>query len=127
MGRVTVIFILLLIGVSSCKDNRSYWEDEKIANVLVDIHISEIAMKRQHVPDKDSLFNVYFGKIAHIHSEETDEIKKQVGLLMLDPDRMSRVYKLVIKVLQDKEKLSKRKLDKSTNKMVDGPETESDR
>lgn len=125
MNRVTIILILLIISFSSCKDNNKHWTNEKLVNVLVDIHISEIAMKRQHVANKDSLFDVYFEKIAEIHKEERDEITEQVSLLMNDPARMSIVYHMIIENLQEKEELSKRKIDKNLSKDTEGSETKN--
>jgi len=117
----SIILSSFLFSFLSCSKNASALSDDKLAQVIADMHISEIALKRHDLHLQDSLTEVYLAKLEQIHTLERDMIKREVEELMQDRKRQSAVYTKVITILQDLEKEVKKDKDpqdkyKSTTK-----------
>ncbi|WP_235296072.1 DUF4296 domain-containing protein [Portibacter marinus] len=100
---VNSFFVLMI----SCQSGKSELSDEKLAKIIADMHISELALERYNESFQDSLSEVFIEKLSVIHDVPKETIKKEVELLMQDRTRQSEVYTLVIDILQDIEKESK--------------------
>lgn len=109
MIRNTVWILVIFLSVSSCNKNNDEMDNEALANIIADMHISEISLQRADKTYKDSLQLVFQEKLAKIHKVSSQEIKKQVELLMEDPKRQSEVYNLAIEKLKNIETQIKRK------------------
>ncbi len=118
--RKTGIFVLLVFigGLFSCESKFEFLEDEKLAAIIADMHISDVAIKRHSEDVKDSLHRLYIEKMEKIHGVTELEMKEQVERLMQDPQKQSEVYTIVIKNLQETEKNMKRKTDKKIKKNI---------
>lgn len=92
----------------SCEQGKSELTDEKLADIIADMHISEIAVQRQVDVDQDSVSQLFLEKLEEIHGVAKEQIKYEVELLMQDRKRQSEVYTIVIDKLQGLEKEMKK-------------------
>jgi len=83
--------------------------NEELADLIADMHISEISLKRHELRLQDSLKDVYLETLEKIHGIGSEKIKLEVEALMEDRPRQSDVYTLVINKLQKLEKELKQK------------------
>ena len=107
----SISYSVLVIALLACGKQKSDIENEELASLIADMHISEVALKRHKGVIQDSLKDVFLEKLELIHKMDRDKIKFEVELLMEDRTRQSDVYSLVINRLQQLEKELKNKKD----------------
>lgn len=105
----SIILSIVILVLFSCAKQTSKLSNEDLASLIVDMHISEVSLKRIDKEIQDSLKDIYLEKLEHIHKIDKEEIKYQVELLMEDRSRQSDVYTMVINRLQKMEKEIKSK------------------
>ena len=88
----------------SCSQEADLFDNEKLADILTDMHIAEVAIKRSSNELNDSIQNLYWENLERIHKVDREEIKRQVELLNYHRERQSEIYSLVTQKLQAIEK-----------------------
>lgn len=84
--------------------------EEKLIEVLVDIHIAEAALQPVYEANKDSLANLYYDQIFEIHDFDRETFFKNIAILRKHPELTRDIYKKVterIKVMDDNLKAKK--------------------
>ncbi len=110
MNRIFFI-VIIYFSLASCTKKEPILDNEKLASIVADMHIADVALEGHLLKERDSLANVYLEKIEIIHEITREQMKSQVELLMEDPERQSQVYDLVIEKIRNAEKEIKKKSD----------------
>jgi hypothetical protein len=100
--------VLLLFN---CSRDESHLSDEELSNLLADVHISELSLKRHDEELRDSLKELYIDRLCKIHDITREEMKYELELLNDDRERQSDIYVITIEKLQELEKEFKRTVD----------------
>lgn len=80
------------------------FEDEKIVEILVDVHFAEAAMQSLGRVVKDSMKQVYFDQIAQIHQVDRNQIDTLLFQLRNRPLDMKRLYESMMEKIEVQEK-----------------------
>lgn len=102
-----LIFIGFLVGFTSCGKVFQPMDEERMGAIVADLHIAEIAINREDEEVKDSLFDLFQGKILEIHQVSKEELEWQLEYLTTDPKRNEVVYKWANSVLSELEQNAK--------------------
>lgn len=105
---------LCLLLFAACFKDKSNLRDEELSDLLADMHISELSLKRHHEDLRDSLKELYLDHIITIHGLSRAEIKYELELLNEDRQRQSDIYLITIERLQELERSFKIKIDPKT-------------
>ena len=107
-----LLFLVLLVEMSSCTKEETIYQltDEKLINIIADIHISESATQHLSLSLRDSMVQVYLDQILEIHEVSRDVFEPEYQQLKRDPKKLQLIYGKVIERL-NKLKI-KRKVDK---------------
>ena len=97
MKNTSLIFYVLLCSFlfSACKKANAPLpiEEEKLKEILIDVHVAEAALQPIIGAKKDSLRELYFSQIFEIHEIHAVEFEATMELLQEDPKRMKKIYK----------------------------------
>jgi len=74
--------------------------DEKLVEVLADIHLAESALQSFSGPQKDSMAGVYYDQVMVIHGMDREVFDTCVAILRRNPDLMSEIYDKVYEHLE---------------------------
>lgn len=101
-----VIFYILLpiICFVGCKEEDAFnyqLTNEKFVEILTDLHISESATQHLSLSYRDSMAIVYLNQILEIHEVPSDVFEPEYNELKRDPEKLAKVYDLVIKRLNE--------------------------
>lgn len=104
--RGVFLFTLCVMIVMSChsKAKEMPIDENKLINILVDVHVAEAAMQEYASPKKDSIGKVYYQEIFSLHHVTEEAFIKSMYLLRQDPEEMETVYKAVVAELERREK-----------------------
>jgi len=97
-------FLLILLCCFSC--NKAEVEevplipDEKMVNILVDLHIAEAAILSANKSQKDSIGGIYFAQIFKMHDIQDSLFYKNYNLISKSPDRTEEIYEKVIEEIE---------------------------
>lgn len=107
--RIDVIFLFLLLTLSACNKDQEKLpiREEKMIDILVDVHVAEAAMQELSSVIRDSLGEVYYGQIFEIHDITEEDFNKTMYLIKQDPEHMERIYKEVLVELDKKMEISR--------------------
>jgi hypothetical protein len=83
-------------------------KDEKLVEVLADVHIAEAACYNIYGSAKDSLIELYYGQVFSIHEVSEDDFWKAMDILEQHPDKMEAIYEQVLERLNKLEAESKK-------------------
>ncbi|MCB0520756.1 MAG: DUF4296 domain-containing protein [Lewinellaceae bacterium] len=87
---------LLLVGLSGCgKEAAPPIPDEKLIEILTDVHIAEAALEGLNGKAKDSVAIKYYGEIFAIHHVEQADFDTTLAILMRDPEKFGNLYEKV--------------------------------
>jgi len=103
----SIVFGLLFLLTMSCKEKQEAsftLSEEKMIDVLVDIHLAEAATYNALGSVKDSLLKVYYAQVYQIHEVNKEEIDENLDILMNNPRLADAIYKKVTDKLSEKEK-----------------------
>ena len=93
-----------MIFFSSCQKQESPSVDqEKLINILVDIHLVEASLLGFSDEQKDSLSALYYQQIYEIHSIAEDSFLNEMKYLKSHPDYMIDVYEKVLEEITKRE------------------------
>ena len=97
----SILVSTIFFSVLSCQQDHSELTDQKLAEIIADMHLSEMVIDRQDLKFRDSLSIITIEKLEKIHNISKDQIKKEVELLMEDKSRQSTIYTIAIDILQN--------------------------
>lgn len=102
-GALPAVFCLL--SLTGCQSEESLpVSDEKMIEVLADVHIAESVMTFLNQQQQDSMAPVYYDQIMLIHDLDREVFDTCLAILRRNPDRMHEIYTEVFEKLE-KEKL----------------------
>ncbi len=89
-----IVGLLLLIGtVIACQQQKKNYilTDEQLANLMLDLQLSETMMLSLSTPQQDSLKDLFWEKLTSVYQVSEQEIMDQVALLESDPEKLKAV------------------------------------
>ncbi len=93
-------FLIISIAVFSmigCKEELSTTlSDEKIVDILTDLHLAEASMLTLNKRLKDSVNRIYYGQVFEIHQVEDSIFFNDLEIIRKNPKRVEEIYTLVI-------------------------------
>ncbi len=101
---ILLLFIAFLINACQNKGENMTISREKMANILLDIHLAETAASNLSAQKKDSMTAIYYQQIYQIHNIQEQEFKNNLNILKYNPEEMNKVYLLVTDSLEAKGK-----------------------
>ncbi len=103
MGRVAILLFwglwLLLAGCREEKERPLLIPEDKLVEVLVDVHLAESALQNRFGPAKDSLAERYYEKIFELHDVERADFEETMERVRRDPETSERIYETVLEKL----------------------------
>lgn len=103
MGRFAILLGwglgLLLAGCREERETRLLIPEDKLVEVLVDVHLAESALQNRFGPAKDSLAGLYYDKIFELHDVEEADFEETMERLRRDPETAERIYETVLEKL----------------------------
>lgn len=103
------IFIFLtLLALFSCqaKEQPPFLDDEKAAQILVDLALAESATNGLTGASKDSLFEIYQKQVFQMNGVSKDDYLENTKRLSQDIERTGRVVKRADEILKNLQKVS---------------------
>lgn len=89
-----IVWMLFLIGtVIACQQQKKNYTltDEQLANLMLDLQLSETMMLSLSTPQQDSLKDLFWEKLTTVYQVSEQEIKDQVALLESDPEKLKTI------------------------------------
>ena len=77
--------------------------EDKLVDVLVDVHLAEASLQNRFGPVKDSLAQAYYQKIYELHEVEAATFEETMERLRRHPERSERIYEQVMERLSTME------------------------
>jgi BMFP domain-containing protein YqiC len=91
------IFGSVLLSFAACQENKVVSiEEEKLIDILIDMHIAEAASQKLYGEAKDSVTNVYYDQIFDLHEVPRETFEVYMEELGADPQRLQALYEKVI-------------------------------
>ncbi len=88
-----IFFIAILALFAGCTSEESLpVREEKLIEVLRDVHIAESALQSYGDPEKDSLAVVYYRQIMTIHDMDREVFDTCIAILRRNPKLMQEIY-----------------------------------
>lgn len=116
--QLVLVFIFLIKMTSCTKEETPYQlSDEKLTNIITDIHISESAAQHLSLGFRDSMALVYLDQILEIHEVSKAIFEPEYQKLKRDPKKLQLIYGKVIERL-NKLKI-KKKIDEKEKEIPD--------
>jgi len=101
--RKAIIF-LVLISCSTDKPPVTFYTQEELVPVMVDLYVATAALKDVDEIYKDSLIALYRGQIAKFHYVDMDKVDTDIGLLQKYPKIYKELHEAVSDSIVQKEK-----------------------
>ena len=91
----------LLFFVISCgeKEIPIPLSEEKMIEVLIDIHMAESMIEKLPVLDRDTVGSVYYRMIYRTHGISKEDFDESISILREDPVRLNKVYSEILEQL----------------------------
>lgn len=98
-------FLICFVLLHSCAEQKTTVPvpEDKLIQVLADIHLAEAAMQGLHGPTKDSIAEEYYSQIEKIHEVDRALIDTTIILMRKDPKFIASVYSKVLEELSKRE------------------------
>ena len=112
LTKTIAFFLFVFLQIISCKKAEKaelLIPDDKMIDVLVDLHIAEAAILSANKAQKDSIGGIYFKQIFEMYQIQDSLFYKNLDLISKDPVKTEAIYEKVI------EKIEKLDLDKDKN------------
>lgn len=83
-----------LLFLLSCNSRQAALpiREDKLIEVLIDVHVAESAAQGLRGATRDSVINTYYEQICEIHSINRADLETAVEMLQKDPRRMEALY-----------------------------------
>ncbi len=103
----TYILLFVLCGVACKKASNLRIEEEKLVQVLADVHIAEGAAQNLVQPIKDSILTLYYQQIFDIHKLEEADFKADMIYLSNHSEVSQAIYEQVLNEITKREAAEK--------------------
>ena len=105
------LFVVLVLVVFSCQNdqNRNRLDQEKMAEILVDIHLDEVKISRMEIisPDTNLLLYHQLEKATlKKHSIDSASFVKSFDSYVREPKDFIKLYERVNEIMKDRKKLN---------------------
>ena len=96
---------LLLASVVSCgpKPTPITMDEDKLVEVLIDVHVAEAAVQMLRGATKDSVINAYYDQIFETHGLSREDFETTMEILRTDPKRMEALYSKIMNEMERQE------------------------
>ena len=97
----SVFVSITLINLVGCDKEKVTYQlsEEKLTNILADIHISEAVTQHLSLSFRDSMVQIHLEQILEIHEVKRAIFEMDYQLLKRDPEKLQQVYQKVIERL----------------------------
>ena len=104
LGLPALAFLLLFV-LNACqqKPARPAIDEDKLVEVLIDVHVAEAAVQALRGATKDSMLNVYYGQIGEIHGLDMQEFETTMETLRNDPKYLEALYSKIMSEMERQE------------------------
>lgn len=94
-----LIITLFFFTITACQESKTIsWSEEKLINVLVDIHLAEAAIQNSFGSVKDSIGALYYKQIYERYDIKEIEFQEHLAYLKKNPAFTEEIY---IKILEE--------------------------
>lgn len=100
---ILIALCLLGFGCGGGGDADPVIPESKLAPLLVDVHIAEVAIQDAPAAAKDSVATLWYNFVFKEHGVKQEDFEKTMRVLRKDPKRIGKLYEKV------QEELDKRK------------------
>lgn len=96
---------ILSLSVFSCSQGRQTIpiDEDKLVEVLIDVHVAEAAVQTLRGATKDSMINLYYDQICEIHAVNREEFETSMEILRNDPKRLEELYAEIMTEMERQE------------------------
>jgi len=102
---IHILFLVLLITACGKPDAPQLsLTEEKLLDILVDVHIAEGSIQNIYGPEKDSLINLYYQQIYKIHDISEATFNENMKLIRRNPPYVEELYEKIVDKLSELEK-----------------------
>ncbi len=93
------------LSVFSCSQGRQTIpiDEDKLVEVLIDVHVAEAAVQTLRGATKDSMINLYYDQICEIHAVNREEFETSMEILRNDPKRLEELYAEIMTEMERQE------------------------
>ncbi len=122
MYRLVIFFvIMILLSVSGCKDKSKIIDlgisDDKLTNLIVDMHYLEGIIQKTHKSEKDSIRNLIKDKIIKIYEiKSTEELDSLLSKAQSYPQYFKEIQLKAFNILDSLEKEVSKPMDAKDKK-----------
>jgi len=78
-------------------------QEEKMVQILKDIHLAEAIAQSERINIKDSLLAIYYDDIYRIHNITKEDLERNLELWMNDAEVVDKLYEKIIEELSKEE------------------------
>ena len=91
----------MLLILFSCREEELpiSLSEEKLMDVLIDMHMAEAMMNKLPSSDQDTVGEVYYRMIYREHEITKDEFDQSMNVLREDPVRLNGIYEKILERL----------------------------
>ena len=107
--------VLLLTACNKNEAPQLSLTEEKLLDILIDVHVAEGSIQNIYGPEKDSLIDLYYQQIYKIHDITEATFNENMKIIRRNPAYVEKIYKKIVDKLSDLEK-EKEKEEKDTGK-----------
>lgn len=93
--RYIIACLLLLASVSCEQSEMKILTEDEVANVLVDLTISDQVISLHHVHERDSIREVLMESLLKIHDLDRAELDSNLYIYMSDFERFAKVNEVM--------------------------------
>ena len=93
--------ILLLLACE--KPENHIIEQEKMVNILVDVHLIEASLLGYSEEQKDTLTELYYNQIYEIHAVTENDFLEEMDYLKKNPEKLKELYEKVLEEIDKRE------------------------
>ncbi len=101
--QLIIILSCFLVVFGCTKKESPTIPQEKMIDILVDIHLVEASLLGYSDEQKDSLTQLYYGQIYQIHSISEDSFLTEMNYLKTHPDYLAKTYEKVLEEIDKRE------------------------
>lgn len=73
--------------------------EEKMIDVLIDLHMAESMIEKLPLTDRDTVGHVYYRMIYREHGVSEEDFDQSIAVLREDPVRLNAIYEQVLEKL----------------------------
>ncbi len=109
----TCIILLCIVSCSADKPPVTFYTQEELVPVMIDLFVASAALKDVDDNYKDSLTSLYRGQIEALHEVDMTNVDSDIALLQKYP----KVYSKLHAIVSDSIVLIEKKFSSSINKL----------